>query len=93
MGRRKHGRVWGFDDEARAFLLDATADVPSLRAVVARAERRVDLGGMWVVQASLQELDEMYSFGEALMEGTRSRRRLELIEGMLASLSTSIDGF
>lgn len=86
-------RVWGFDDEARTFLLEATAGIPSLQAVVVRAERRADLGGMWVVQASMKELDEMYSLGEALMDGTRSRRRLELIEGMLASLCTSMDGF
>ena len=85
-------RLWGFDNEARAFLIEATADIPSLRAVVTRAERRADLG-MWIVQASMEELDEMYSFGEALMDGTRSRRRLELLEGMLASLGTSMDGF
>jgi len=85
-------RLWGFGDEARAFLIEATAEIPSLLALVTRAERRADLG-MWIVQASMEELDEMYSFGEALMDGTRSRRRLELLEGMLASLGTSMDGF
>jgi len=86
-------RVWGFDDEARAFLLEATVGIPSLQSLVARAQRRMDLGGMWVVRASLRELDEMYDFGEALMDMTRGRRRLDMIEGMLASLSTSMDGF
>jgi hypothetical protein len=90
MARRD--RIWGFDDEARTFLIEVTSEVPALRALVTRAERRADLG-MWVVRASLRELDEMYSFGEALMETTRSRRRLDLLEGMLASLCTSMDGF
>jgi hypothetical protein len=35
-----------------------------------------------VVEASVDELDEMYSLVEALMDGTRSRRRLEQLEGM-----------
>lgn len=86
-------RIWGFDDEARTFLLEATAGIPSLRAVVARAERRSDLGSMWVVRANMKELDEMYSLGEALMDTTRSRKRLDLLEGMLASLCSSMDGF
>ena len=35
----------------------------------------------------------MYSLVEALMDGARGRRRLELLETLLASLCTSIDGF
>lgn len=35
----------------------------------------------------------MYSLVEALMGATRSRTRLDLLEGMLAGLCTSIDGF
>jgi hypothetical protein len=46
-----------------------------------------------VVQASVRELGEIYSLVEALMDGTRSRRRLEQLEGMLATLCTSMDGF
>ena len=61
--------------------------------MIARAERRADLGALWVVQASVRELDEIYSLVEALMDGTRSRRRLEQLEGMLATLCTSMDGF
>jgi hypothetical protein len=38
-------------------------------------------------------LDELYSLVEALMGGTRSRRRLELLDGLRASLCSSIDGF
>ena len=61
--------------------------------MVERAGQRVDLQGLWVVESSVDELDEMYSLVEALMDGTRSRRRLELLEGMRMTLCTSIDGF
>jgi hypothetical protein len=39
------------------------------------------------------ELDEMYSLVEALMDATRGRKRLEILEGLRASLCHSIDGF
>ena len=86
-------RLWGFDDVDRDILTAATTEIPALRNVIARAGRRVELGGLWVVEASVDELDEMYSLVEALMDGTRSRRRLEQLEGMRATLCTSIDGF
>jgi hypothetical protein len=92
MARAKQ-RLWGFDDGEREILVGATAAIPTLRDVVARASRRADLGDLWVVEASVRELDDMYSLVEALMDGTRSRRRLELLEGMIATLCTSIDGF
>jgi hypothetical protein len=92
MARTKK-RLWGFDDGEREILVGATTEIPELRAVVSRAGRRVDLGNLWVVEASVDELDEMYSLVEALMDGTRSRRRLEQLEGMRATLCTSIDGF
>ena len=44
-------------------------------------------------EASVDELDEMYSLVEALMDGTRSRRRFDQLTGMRATLCTSIDGF
>jgi hypothetical protein len=86
-------RVWGFDDEARRFLLDATSGLPTLHAVVSRAQPAADFPGLWVLRATMGELDEMYSLAQALMDQTRGRRRRELVEGMLASLSTAIDGF
>lgn len=67
-------RLWGFDDSERGLLIEATTNIPTLRGVLARAERRAELGGAWVVQATVGELDEMYSLVEALMDGTRSRR-------------------
>jgi hypothetical protein len=91
MARRN--RLWGFDDSERGVLVEATTNIPELRAMVARAERRAEFAGVWLVQATARELDEMYSLVEALMDATRSRRRLDLLEGMLASLCTSIDGF
>ncbi len=91
MARRT--RVWGFDDAERALLVSATVELPELRAVITRAERRADLRGLWVLQASVKELDEIYSLVEELMDCTRSRRGLEQLEGMLATLCTSMDGF
>lgn len=90
---RSKKRLWGFDDGEREILVTATAEIPELRAVVARAGRRAELGNLWVVEASVGELDEIYSLVEALMDGTRSRRRREQLEDMRATLCTSIDGF
>ncbi len=90
---RGRGRLWGFDGEARAFLLQATAGIPELHAVVSRGEPHPEVPGLWVLRATMRELDEMYSLVEALMDVTRGRRKLELLEGLLASLCTSIDGF
>ena len=92
MGRSKK-RLWGFDDGEREILVAATTAIPVLRDVVERAGRRAELRGLWVVEASVDELDEMYSLVEALMDGTRSRRRREQLEGMRATLCTSMDGF
>ena len=91
MARRR--RLWAFDDGERGILIEATAGMPALQSVLARAERRVELGGTWVVEASVGELNEMYDLVSVLMDATRSRRRLDLLEGLLAGLCTSIDGF
>ena len=91
MARRK--RLWAFDDEDRGVLLEGAAGIPALLSVLGRAERRMDLGGAWVVEASVSELDEMYDLVGALMDATRSRRRLDVLEGLLFGLSTAIDGF
>ena len=90
---RSKKRLWGFDDGEREILVAATAAIPGLRGVVERAGQRADLQGLWVVEASVDELDEIYSLVEALMDGTRSRRRREQLEGMRATWCTSIDGF
>lgn len=92
MARTKK-RLWGFDDGERETLVAATAAIPALRAVIERAVRRADLRNLWVVEATVDELDELYSLVEALMDGTRSRRKREQLEDMRATLCTSIDGF
>lgn len=85
-------RLWGFDDE-RKVLLGATTGLPELAEIVARAKRHEEIEGLWVVMATGHELDDFYSLVQALMDATRSRKRLELLEGMLATLCQSIDGF
>jgi hypothetical protein len=90
---RSKKRVWGFDDAGRELLLDATAEIPELRALVVRAEQRADFNGLWLVKSNADELDDMYSLVSALMDSTRSRKKLDLLDGMLASLCTAIDGF
>lgn len=92
MGRNKN-RLWGFDDAERELLIGATAEIPTLRSIIERAERRADLDGMWLVKSNVEELDEMYSLVQALMGGTRGRKKLDLLDGMLATLCTSMDGF
>jgi len=92
MARTKQ-RLWGFDDAEREILVAATAQIPELRAVVERAAQRAELRNLWVVEASVAELDEIYSLVEALIDGTRSRRRRDQLDGMRATLCTSMDGF
>ena len=92
MARNKN-RLWGFDDAERELLIAATVEIPTVRAVVERAERRADLDGLWLVKSNVEELDEVYSLVSALMDGTRSRKKLDVLDGMLATLCTSMDGF
>lgn len=90
---RNKSRVWGFDDAERELLIAATGEIPTLRAVIDRAERRAGFDGLWLVKSNVEELDEMYSLVQALMDGTRGRKKLDLLDGMLATLCTSMDGF
>jgi hypothetical protein len=91
--RRKKLRRWGFDDEGREVLRIATTHVPSLRAVVARASPAADVEGLLLLQATIQELDEIYTLVEHLTDATRSRRRVELLDGMRMALCAVMDGF
>ena len=86
-------RLWGFDDAERKVLLDATTELTELAEVVARAKRHEQIEGLWIVSATGHELDDLYSLVQALMDATRSRKRLELLEGILAMLCQSIDVF
>lgn len=91
--RKKKARVWGFDDESRAVLLGATTHIPALRAVIARACPVDSVPGLLVVNGTVDEFDEIYTLVEHLSDATRSRRRLELLDGLRAGLCTAIDGF
>jgi hypothetical protein len=91
--RQKKLRLWGFDDEGREVLRVATTHIPSLRAVVARASPSADVEGLLLLQATLQELDEIYTLVEHLTDATRSRRRVELLDGMRMDLCAVMDGF
>jgi len=90
---RKKVGLWGFDDKSRAVLLGATTQLPSLRAVVARASPAAEVEGLLILQATLDELDEMYTLVEDLSGLTRSRSRLELFDGLRADLCGAMDGF
>jgi hypothetical protein len=90
---KKKLRFWGFDDEGRAVLRSATTAIPSLRAVISRARPAPDVPGLLVVEATVEELDAMYTLVEQLTDATRSRRRRDLFTGMRADLCVAIDGF
>ena len=53
---RSKKRLWGFDDGEREILVAATTAIPGLRGVVERAGQRAELQGLWVVEASVDEL-------------------------------------
>jgi hypothetical protein len=89
---KKKLRFWGFDDEGRA-VLRAAAYNPLLRAVISRARPAPDVPGLLIVEATVEELDEMYTLVEHLEAMTRGRRRRDLFRGMRADLSVAIDGF
>ena len=94
--RAKKLRLWGFDEEERAVLVAGTTHLPSLRAVVARASPAAEIKGSLVLQTTVEELDEVYpssSISRTRRDATRSRRRIELLDGLRASLCSSMDGF
>jgi hypothetical protein len=91
--RKQKLRVWAIDDEERAVLLEATTHIPALRAVVSRGSPAVDLERALMMQATVDELDEIYTLVEQLTDATRSRNRIQLLDGLRMSLSTAMDGF
>ena len=91
--RRKKVKVWGFDDKSRDVLLAATTHTPPLRAVIARASPAAEIKGLLILQATRDELDEIYTLVEQLTDATRSRRRIELLDGLRADLCGAMDSF
>lgn len=90
---RGEAHLWGYDEEERRVLLPATATLPELRAVLARGTPQDDIPGLLLVEATVDELDEMYTLVEELTDATRSRSRVEVLDGLRRSLCTAIDGF
>jgi hypothetical protein len=85
--------MWGFDDEERTLLMAATTQLPELREVVERARPHADFPGLLLLKATVEELDDIYTLVEELTDGTRSRRRRDLLDGLRASLCSAMDAF
>lgn len=91
--RKTKLRVFGFDDEGRQLLRSATMLLPELSAVVARARPAQDVPELLVVEATVDELDGLYTLIAQMLDETSHRRRRALLDGMLSDLCTAIDGF
>lgn len=85
--------LWGVDEESRDLLLAATKGLPALRAIVARTSPVAEVPGFLRIDATLAELDDVYSLVEELTDGTRSRRRIDLLEELRGSLCDAMDRF
>ena len=83
--------LWGFDDEERTVLLEATSNVPRLRAVIARGRPSAEDPGLLLLKATVEELDDVFTLVEELTDATRSRKRIKLLDGLRASLCSSMD--
>lgn len=92
MAVARRGLLWGFSDADRAILLEATAELPELRALIARAKQRTDLPGAWTVHASKGELYDLWEVIDELMDGLTDPRRLEQLDRLLESLDLTVDG-
>jgi hypothetical protein len=85
--------LWGLDQESRDVLYAATARIASLRAIVARASPVAEIEGFLRVDATVDELDELYTLIEQLSDQTRSGRRRELFDDLRRSLCGAMDRF
>ena len=92
---RRRGKLvpWGIDDGDRALLLEETVHLPELRAIVSRATPHAEVPGLFIVGATVAELDSVYTLVEDLTDGTRSRKRREHLDDLRATLCNSMDGF
>ena len=90
---RTSKRLWGFDEEQGAVLRSATTDLRALREVIERARPHGEIPGLQILQATVAELDDIYTLVEGLTDGMRSRRRRELLDDLRASLCSAMDAF
>ena len=87
-------RVWGFTTAQRDLLLGVTLDLhTSLFTPLICSERRSPEEDLWLMESNVRELNEVYDLVESLLVRERSRKRRELLEGMLASLCSAMDCF
>jgi hypothetical protein len=49
--------------------------------------------GLLLIDATVEELDEMYTLVEELTDMRTGRRQRDLLDGLRASLCNSMDGF
>jgi len=84
---------WGIDDEERSFLLAETTCIFDVRAIICRARPHADVPGLLLIDATVEELDEMYTLVEELTDMMTGRRQRDLLDGLRASLCNSMDGF
>ena len=85
--------LWGIDDQERDFLREQTAGMFELRSIISRARPHVDVPGLLLIDATVEELDEMYTLVEELTDVMPRGRKRELLDGLRASLCNSMDGF
>jgi len=74
-------------------LMAATTHIPELREVVERGAPHDEVPGLLLLRATVEELDDIYTLVEELTDGTRSRRRRELLDSLRASLCSAMDAF
>ncbi len=70
---------WGIDDAERDFLREHTAEMLELRSIISRAHPHVDVPGLLLIDATVEELDEMYTLVEELTDVMPRGRRRELL--------------
>lgn len=85
--------TWGMDEQEYELLMLATAPLPALRGLIVRAVPHAEIKGLLIVRATIDELDELYTLVEQLEDATRSRPRLEILNGLRRSIGSSMDGF
>jgi hypothetical protein len=61
--------------------------------ISALPQPHAEIDGLLIVRATVDELADIYTLVERLEDDTRSRRPLELLDGLRASLSSAMDGF
>ena len=90
---RKKTVLWGLDQESRDMLYMCTALIPSLRAVVSRASPLTEIKGFLRVDATIDELDEIYTLVEHLYSIFPGRRKRELLDAPRRDLCGAMDRF